>query len=765
MGDGRTMETDVPGGHEQEIIGYTDPWIASPGQLVQVKVSSTVPSYTWSLSRIIQGFDFPRAPAVKYEPILEPTAGPSPIKGVYQRAHSGSYALVDSWRTSPSAEGMRFTSYVQPWLLDAGHEQVLVSTLDVDAKSGFALVLSDEGRLNVASGNGSNVDWLRSNIKLRRWRWAKLSLTIVGQSVQLEVKHCERLAEIAPAADSFSATLSSDLILRNTSKPLTLAAGFFKSVQSSTSLPDSTFNGRIDSPHIELSSEGVFSTWAKYDFAVGIPTDDITDVSGNKNDGILVNAPTRAVKGYDWDGSEPDWTKAKYGYGAIHFHEDDLDDAGWQTDFSFNLPPNIPSGAYAVVVRGTGEHKDVEDHITFFVRPSPSSLPRPKVAMVLSTFTYLAYANEHMYDQTRASRMELSGDVNIRKDSNFRRMARRTDLGCSLYDVHRDGSGCVFSTSKRPILNIRPGYVNWAFHRPREFSADQLMIGLLEDRLGRGNYDILTDHDVHASEDALRGYDVVLTGCHPEYPSLELLNAYAAYSKSGGSLMYLGGNGFYWCSVTDPARPHRIEVRKGDQGCRSVELPAGERMHSLNGGQGGLWRSRGRNPQSLFGVGSCACGNGQGVAYKFEEAIVNSKEHAWLFEGLSQDPSTGQVKRILGPEGFGGGASGDEIDRMDFALGTPSNAILLATSVGHDDTFGLFNEEIMYPMINTTGTVNRKIRSDMVLFETSGGGMVFSVGSINWYGSLGWDAYENNVAKLTWNVVKRFMAVGEKNRK
>lgn len=658
---------------------------------------------------------------------------------------------------------------MQPWLLEAGHEQIVVSTLDVEKKTGFALVLGDGGRLDVLVGTGQAVERLQSEILLRRWRWAEVCLGVVGKTVQLDVTHQERLAEIAPKPGSFSSTIPNDVILGNgtpdTKNPLTLAAGYFTAASESVHLETNIFNGRLDSPHIEVSHGADFETWAKYDFSVDIPTDNITDVSGNGNHGILINAPTRAVKGHDWDGSEPDWTKAKYGYGAIHFHEDDLDDAAWKTDFSFKLPSDIPSGAYAVVVKGTGEHTEVEDQITFFVRPAVTPTPRPKVAMVLSTFTYLAYANEHMYDQTRASRMELSGDVNIRKDTNFRRMARRTDLGCSLYDVHRDGSGCVFSTAKRPILNIRPGYVNWAFHRPREFSADQLMIGLLEEKLGRGNYDILTDHDVHMTKGALDPYDVVLTGCHPEYPSLELLNAYAAFSRGGGSLMYLGGNGFYWCSVTDPARPQRIEVRKGDQGCRSVELPAGERMHSLNGAQGGLWRSRGRNPQTLFGVGSCACGNGQGVAYKFEDQIVGSQPFAWLFEGLATDPKTGKIDSILGPEGFGGGASGDEIDRMDLALGTPTNAVLLASSVGHDDTFGLFNEEIMYPMINTTGTLTRKIRSDMVLFETSGGGMVFSVGSINWYSSLGWDGYENNVARLTWNVLRRFMEVGKQRKR
>jgi hypothetical protein len=40
---------------------------------------------------------------------------------------------------------------------------------------------------------------------------------------------------------------------------------------------------------------------------------------------------------------------------------------------------------------------------------------------------------------------------------------------------------------------------------------------------------------------------------------------------------------------------------------------------------------------------------------------------------------------------------------------------------------------------------------------TSAGGAVFSVGSINWYSSLGWDAYKSNVAKITENVLREFM--------
>ena len=50
----------------------------------------------------------------------------------------------------------------------------------------------------------------------------------------------------------------------------------------------------------------------------------------------------------------------------------------------------------------------------------------------------------------------------------------------------------------------------------------------------------------------------------------------------------------------------------------------------------------------------------------------------------------------------------------------------------------------------------------MVYYETDAGGAVFSVGSINWYCSLGWDDYANNVATLTENVLREFMWRGRR---
>ena len=50
-----------------------------------------------------------------------------------------------------------------------------------------------------------------------------------------------------------------------------------------------------------------------------------------------------------------------------------------------------------------------------------------------------------------------------------------------------------------------------------------------------------------------------------------------------------------------------------------------------------------------------------------------------------------------------------------------------------------------------------KVRADMVFFEVEGGGAVFSTGSISYAGSLAHNDYDNEIAKLTGNVVRRFI--------
>lgn len=737
-----TIATPPPD-YPPEIIGYADPWILSPGDTVAIKISSTEPEYCYRTVRLIQGIDAEHAPPKKEEEISAIPLGKG--QGRFQLARPGSYALVENWQPPSGETGLELCLYMQPHLPESGHVQTVVSTLDVVSNSGFAVVLDEESKVEFWIGLGETVKVFTTDFTVVCKEWVELILLIDGDYLKASLSPVVQFAQRTAAPVNIEAHLGTAAALFHSS-PITFGASYADSPTSAFARATNFFNGRIDSPTMKTAGK-TNRVLLKYDFALNMSSDTVVDTSGSGHHGVLVNAPTRAVKGHDWDASESDWTKAKSGYGAIHFHDDDLDDAAWETDFTITLPSDVRSGAYAVEVKSTnGQTSDI---IPFFVRPTKATSEKvgAKVALVLSTFTYLAYANERLYDPTKASFVQLGPEYEldgILKTEDFYKMERRTDLCCSNYDTHNDGSGIIFSSAKRPILNIRPNYYQWGFRRPREFSADLMMIGFMEEE--GIPYDIVTDHDLHSmGVAAIARYNTVITGCHPEYPSVESFDAYTAYARRGGNLMYLGGNGFYWVSATAMDRPHRLEVRRGDQGVRTYTLPGGERVHSLNGQQGSLWRSRGRACNYLFGLGCCGEGTGDGVPYKRTEAS-RDPSFAWIFKGIGDD-------ELLGEHGFGGGASGDEIDKFDLKYGSPANSIVLATSTGHSDSFGIFPEDTGFPIINTLGSQTNEIRSDIVYYETSGGGAVFSVGSINWYCSLGWDGYKNNIARLTGNVL------------
>jgi len=60
-----------------------------------------------------------------------------------------------------------------------------------------------------------------------------------------------------------------------------------------------------------------------------------------------------------------------------------------------------------------------------------------------------------------------------------------------------------------------------------------------------------------------------------------------------------------------------------------------------------------------------------------------------------------------------------------------------------------------YP--GTDGIESPLVRADMVFFETPAGGAVFSTGSIGWAASLAHAGYSNEVARITANVLRRFI--------
>jgi N,N-dimethylformamidase len=247
----------------------------------------------------------------------------------------------------------------------------------------------------------------------------------------------------------------------------------------------------------------------------------------------------------------------------------------------------------------------------------------------------------------------------------------------------------------------------------------------------------------------LEPYDAVLTGSHPEYVSSRMMETLQQFVDGGGHLMYLGGNGFYQVTSFHPDMPHVIEVRRAFSGHRNHTSQPGESAHAFTGDIGGLWRYRGLGSHRLTGVGSGALGFGKAGPYKLT-AAARSEEHAWIFEGVSDD--------LIGAQGMMlGGAAGDEIDRTDASNGTPPQTVVLASSVGLSSHYQEFIEDVIMILPGENGTSsNPKVRADMTWLATRGGGAVFSVGSICWIGCLPINGYDNAVSRVTLNVLKRF---------
>ena len=106
---------------------------------------------------------------------------------------------------------------------------------------------------------------------------------------------------------------------------------------------------------------------------------------------------------------------------------------------------------------------------------------------------------------------------------------------------------------------------------------------------------------------------------------------------------------------------------------------------------------------------------------------------------------------------MGGGAAGVEVDRYDRALGSPAHALVVARSAGLSRCYLPAPEEVpcLHPAMS--GDENSEVRADMVFFEGPTGGAVFSTGSIAWATSLCHREGDNNVSRITENVLRRFL--------
>jgi transposase len=86
-----------------------------------------------------------------------------------------------------------------------------------------------------------------------------------------------------------------------------------------------------------------------------------------------------------------------------------------------------------------------------------------------------------------------------------------------------------------------------------------------------------------------------------------------------------------------------------------------------------------------------------------------------------------------------------------------SNMLRLASSGGRSPTMMLVNEEFGVVPPNLGGDVNPRVKADLAFGETPSSGALFCTSSIAWCGSLSHNSYDNNISRITANVLDRFL--------
>ena len=686
-----------------KLIGYLDRWSARPGEAIAVKVSSAANGpYQADLVRIVHADPNPAGPGMKLEPVAG-FAGEFPSR--VQTTATGSYGVVDAKLAVPEGGWLRILA--QPGLLRSPQPVLALGdmVLGVSATGAF---LSWAGQLLIT---------VPAPMLERCW-------------YELEARFADGCVTLRQTAQQRSWGVEDD---GEASGPCPRPVG--QSLRFAADFASGRFDGRLEEPVILDAAGTEIAAW---DFGIGIDTDRISGT----HPGHLVNLPTRGIRGARWTGAEMDWKHAPAHYAAIHFHSDDLYDAGWETDFTLSVP-DLRSGIYGLRLRTEA----AEDIIPFFVLP-PKGKTTARIAYLAATFTYQAYANHARFNVDDAHRARAAA-----WGARAHNPENHPEFSWSTYNRHPDGTGISLSSLRRPVLNLRPGFLTFNDRKGsglRHFSADSHLTDWLE-TMGHG-FDVITDHDLHREGvELLSRYRCVLTGSHPEYHTPQTLDALSVYTARGGRLCYLGGNGFYWRIAVSDTIPDVIEVRRTEGGIRAWDAAPGEAYHQLDGGYGGLWRRLGRAPQRLAGVGFSSQGLYEGSYYRRLPASYEPAQ-AWLFDGIEDE--------IIGDFGLsGGGAAGFELDRADHRLGTPPNTVILSRSEAHQAHFVAVPEELLSHVNTVTGEAPRDlIRAEIVIFDTDHGGAVFAVGSITFCGSLSHHGTKNPISRLLDNVVRRFSA-------
>ncbi|MCA0048503.1 hypothetical protein LB577_16380 [Mesorhizobium sp. B283B1A] len=480
---------------------------------------------------------------------------------------------------------------------------------------------------------------------------------------------------------------------------------------------------------IALQSEAGRIGWT---FPTLLPSGPITSTGGDS--ALLletVNQPAFCMTSRRFDGLSFDPRLVPSHYDAVHCHDDDMGALQWPASYHLQIPAEASAGVYAFEVG----HEGGSERIVFFIT---STTRRAPLLFLVPTATYLAYADEflpaHLYEwmcEDRGHRFAI--------DNNLK----------SLYDYHSDLSGVSISSYKKPKATLRDDYNYPLCGCPHNLPVDLHFL-----RFSHSNgiaFDLITDRDLHERGVAgLEEYRAVITGSHPEYMSVDMEHALRQFAAAGGSIAYLGGNGF---AGKVAFQDDLMELRRSPlEAARTWDGPLAEQSLSITNQPGGYLRASGRGEFSLTGVAISLMGFDAARPFT-RTPESHGASAAWLFDGVASE--------TFGDEGIVlGGAAGYEVDATDPHLGTSPDTIVIARATGFPDSF--VHDATRWYEGGEDERASRRC-AEMTLRHLPSGGLIFCASSVAWCGALPAGDAMNDVGRITKNLLMHLAAKGRAN--
>lgn len=338
----------------------------------------------------------------------------------------------------------------------------------------------------------------------------------------------------------------------------------------------------------------------------------------------------------------------------------------WQVDFDLWIPASWQSGFYAAHCRGTNGE---DYYVVFIVKPFSglAALPQPGRR---SRFAVLACTNTWNAYNTWGGRDFYTDPV--ARELSFERPSPQTRPAPPYFEV-----------------DDPQGRLSVDAYTRSQTRAELWLLTWLED--AGYLFDVFTDADFHVGTFDPADYAGLILNAHPEYWTLAMRDRLDAYLKTGGRLVYLGGNGLYERVEYEPD----LSVMVGRRGGATQT----ERW---------LFRNQGRPELDVLGVAY----NNDSWFQPVTGYRTRQSDHRFLHgTGLVHDAPFGDTG-LTGTRATAenGKACGWEMD--DQRDGHPLGSVVLAESTG-------------FPAGAST----------MTCWDRNGG-FVYSVGSLIYGGSL-----------------------------